>query len=172
MKKLSRKAQRGFTLIELMIVVAIIGILAAVAIPQFLDYMNRSKKNEAELNLNAIEKTNTREFAENSGYVPDTEALSPAADCCTQNAGGSRRCAATAADWEGAGHPGWEKLDFAMRKAHLFQYSYTGDATGQTFTATAVGNTDCDAVTITYTLLDATADGTVNPILNKPATRD
>ena len=47
---------KGFTLIELMIVVAIIGILAAVAIPSFMAYIKSSKTSEAKTNLNAITK--------------------------------------------------------------------------------------------------------------------
>ena len=65
---LRNKTQRGFTLIELMIVVAIIGILAAVAIPKFLDYMNVSKRSEAEVNLDAIRKGAEAEAMENKSF--------------------------------------------------------------------------------------------------------
>ena len=48
------KGQQGFTLIELMIVVAIIGILAAIAIPNFIAYQAKSKQSEAKVSLGAI----------------------------------------------------------------------------------------------------------------------
>jgi len=50
----SLRKQEGFTLIELMIVVAIIGILAAIAIPNFLQYQMKSRQSEAKTNLGAI----------------------------------------------------------------------------------------------------------------------
>ena len=61
-----RKAQQGFTLIELMIVVAIIGILAAIAIPAYQDYVARSQVTEA-VNLSSGLKTTVSEIWSDEG---------------------------------------------------------------------------------------------------------
>jgi type IV pilus assembly protein PilA len=63
------KGQKGFTLIELMIVVAIIGILAAIAIPNFLTYQLKSRQAEAKTNLQAIKTSQIAFQAERGCYI-------------------------------------------------------------------------------------------------------
>ncbi len=63
------RKSKGFTLIELMIVVAIIGILAAIAIPNFLQYQMKSRQSEAKTNLQAIKTSEVAFQAERGCYV-------------------------------------------------------------------------------------------------------
>ena len=64
-----QKKQQGFTLIELMIVIAIVGILAAIALPAYQDYTVRAKISEAMANL-AEGKTSVAEYYAANGRVP------------------------------------------------------------------------------------------------------
>jgi type IV pilus assembly protein PilA len=62
------KGKKGFTLIELMIVVAIIGILAAIAIPNFLRFQAKSKQSEAKTNLGGIFTAEISYFGEHNFF--------------------------------------------------------------------------------------------------------
>ena len=73
MKKLNKMGQRGFTLIELMIVVAIIGILAAVAIPKFAEMLRKSKEGATKGSLTNMRSALTIYISDNEGYTPLSE---------------------------------------------------------------------------------------------------
>ena len=108
-KRIQKYTQAGFTLVELMIVVAIIGILAAVAIPQFMKYMKRAKTSEAIESIKALSQ-GAQTYYEDEHTVgglpvprqfPGGAALtSPVADSCCTGAGGGK-CVPNAADWAG-----------------------------------------------------------------------
>lgn len=70
--KMLHKDRQGFTLVELMIVVAIIGILAAIAIPNFLKYQSKAKQGEAKVNLKGIYTAELSYFAEADTYASFT----------------------------------------------------------------------------------------------------
>ncbi|MBM4384268.1 MAG: prepilin-type N-terminal cleavage/methylation domain-containing protein [Deltaproteobacteria bacterium] len=120
----------GFTLIELMIVVAIVGTLAAIAIPSFLQFQLRSKTAEGAMNLAAIRAAEETYRAAADVYV--AAAVLPRADAAL---GG------TTAPWPAIA-PGFDQLGFSPEGEVRFNYTVVTGA--NMFLATAKSDLDDD----------------------------
>jgi type IV pilus assembly protein PilA len=134
--------QKGFTLIELMIVVAIIGILAAVAIPAFSNYQRKSKTSEGSINLAAIA---TGEIAYQAEFDSFTN--------CAVDPGSVPN--GTRVAWV-AVNAGFNAIGFAPKDASVyFQYAVT-NAGAAAFSATATTDMDNDGTNMVLQVTEAT----------------
>jgi len=143
MKRSLNRLMAGFTLVELMIVVVILGILAAVAIPAFTRYIKKSKTAEATRSIASIYTAETTYYAQ-SGERPDaTGALNPPqfAACAAAPAGTpSATRASIVGQWAG----GWTAIGFATDTPVYYQYAVTATGSGNAAVATITANGDLD----------------------------
>jgi hypothetical protein len=149
-------ALAGIIISSVGLVLAAIGILAAIAIPMFMDSMAPTRKSEATIQLDKIGKRAMQDYMINAVFPLEAAPLTPAVTCCAQNAGGKRKCAVEIDDWV---TPAWRALDFAMDREFYYQYSYQPLSGGTEFVARAVGDLDCDGVTVTWELRGKIVNG-------------
>jgi prepilin-type N-terminal cleavage/methylation domain-containing protein len=164
--------KKGFTLVELMIVVVILGILAAIAIPLYMKFVQSSKAGEARLNLGKIASLLERYYdargnqstdltvtvGTSSTMVPSFP-INDAGGCVAQGAAQQRVPTAIASvqnmkytpseeDWMGttALPSAWSMIPFAITQPIAYQYCYHGAGTSNNsiFTTGAFGDLDAD----------------------------
>ena len=131
MRSLVRKSKEGFTLIELMIVVAIVGILAAIAIPSFMRFQLKAKAGEAKSNLAAIRTAEESYQAEHGDYVAQASQVPASAPTPQKLA------------WRASAAGGFGEIGWAPEGPVYYRYAVQATSVGGAqFTAEAIADID------------------------------
>ena len=174
-RTLRKKMKAGFTLVELMIVVAIIGILAVLAIYGVRKYIANAKTAEARQALGRLGKDSMSAYESeriNAAVVAEGAVTAVTRDVCASAtnkvpsgiaAVKAQKYNSTAAEWKigeattNTPAVGWPCLRFEIASPQYYMYGYTA-ATGASMTATAEGDLDGNGTQSTFTL-----NGTIDP---------
>jgi type II secretory pathway pseudopilin PulG len=145
------------------------GIMAAIAIPAFLEYMNKSKKSEATLQLRRLEKNLKTHYYEKSQLPPSTETEMPGtAETVCSDQGGHKHPVRSIGEWHS--DPGWRALDFSTFDPTPYSFRWTRESpTRGYFEARA--DLDCDGEISTTRLDIEVLQGNIQATHREP-TRD
>ncbi|MEJ7602366.1 MAG: DUF4190 domain-containing protein [Kofleriaceae bacterium] len=139
------------------IVTLLVALLSVIAVPAFLDYMKKTPRLEAEIELRKIERAVREHHIETDALPTGSATLTPAQSCCD---GG---CMSSEAEFAASG---WRTLDFEVSGRHRFRYSFESD--GKHFVAKAVGDLDCDGTEIVYELAIEVYGGDLRSTITRP----
>lgn len=169
----SRK-HRGFTLIELAIVVVILTVLASLALPQYVLYIRRTQTSEALTNLRKLYDSSVAYFQSDHALrdgagmarrFPESVARTPDGEFCAAEAEGGK-WRPNAGYWRSES---WAALNFALMDPHYYAYEYdsSGVDSAAMFTARAMGDLNCDGRLSTFERV-ATTDSDLNVVGSGP----